>query len=112
MDVDLLEDLRHHLLMHLGWLVGIGQRGAIDELIGFEFPLKQGWGVGFVDGVFAPVLPVVRFKAGLDAHGGHITIATAVCAVAGWCKGMGETGFGQEAGDGRQDAPRLCVVDW
>jgi hypothetical protein len=111
MDVDLLQNARHHLLVHFGGLVGVCERGAVDELIGVEFALEQGGGVGFVGGVLAPVFPVVGLEAGLDAHGGHVAIAAAVGAIACRGEGVGEAGFCEKARDGREDAAGLGVVD-
>lgn len=81
-DVDLLEDVRHHLRSHLGRLVGIGERRAIDHLIVAQLLGKQRRRIGFVGSKLAPMPPVVRLQARLHAHGRHVAIATAIGTVA------------------------------
>ncbi len=81
-DVELFEDFGHHLLAQFGGLVGVGERGAVDDLIGPQRSGEQGGRIGFECGELAPVVPVLRLEAPLDPHGGDVAIGAAVGAVA------------------------------
>lgn len=81
-DVDLLEQVRHHLGGHLGRLIRIGKRRAIDHLVIAQLFGKQRRRIGFVGSKLSPMPPVVRLQARLHAHGRHIAIATAIGTIA------------------------------
>ena len=104
-DVDLLKDLRHEVLAQLGRLIWVCQRGAIDDLLRPELARKQGWGVCFEGCEVAPVLPVLRLEACLDAHRRDVAVRATVGAVTGRRQRVGEAGLFEEARYGREDAP-------
>ena len=57
------------------------------------------------------MLPVGRFEPAIDAHGGDITIGAADGAIARGRERMGESGPGDEAAGGAEDAAGFGVVD-
>jgi len=95
---DGLENCRHELSGGFGGLVGVGEGGAVDGLMGAEFAGEEEGGVGLEGRVVAPVVPVVVFETGLDAHGGDVAIGAAEGAVAGGGERVGEAGGKQKAG--------------
>ena len=108
---DGLENSGHESRFSFGGLVRVSERGTVDDLAGTKSAFQQLGGVSFERGEFAPVFPVVRAQAALYAQGGDVAVAAAESAVAGGCKGVGESRFGKEAGNRTENRMGLGFKD-
>lgn len=106
-----LENSGHQSRVSFGGLVRVSERGTVDDLARAKTAFQQLGGVSFEGGEFAPVFPVVRPQAALYAQGGDVAVAAAESAVAGGCKGVGESRFGKEAGDPTENRMGLGFKD-
>jgi hypothetical protein len=97
------EQRGHQTFGRFGWLVGVSKRRAVNHLAGAERFGQKFRGVGFESRVVAPVFPVVRAKACIHAHGGHVAVAASESAVPRGRQRVGEAGFEQIAGRRAQD---------